>query len=123
MINAIEVMLPQVPNDRCRTCGMNRAPGPTARFTEFLDRYAPRTDQSEPSRRELYRARSKATHGHALLLSDIPRAWGGLEPAEWQELEQVRMARQLAQVAIINWLREIQPEPPSARAASLKTPR
>jgi hypothetical protein len=123
VINAIEVMLPQVPNDRCRTCGMNRAPGPTARFTEFLDRYAPRTEQSEPSRRELYRARSKATHGHALLLSDIPRAWGGLEPAEWQELEQVRMARQLAQVAIINWLREIQPEPPSARAASLKTPR
>jgi len=106
VVNAIEVMLAPGETDPCPTCGMNRAPGPTARFTAFLDTYAPKSDDSEPSRKELYRTRSKASHGHALLLSDVPRTWGGLEPAEWEELDQLRMARQLAQVAIVNWLRE-----------------
>lgn len=41
-VNAIETIMPPGATDRCPTCGQNRAPGPTRRFREFVERYAPR---------------------------------------------------------------------------------
>jgi len=105
VINAVEVMLPDPSGERCPTCGLIRGKGPTVLFEEFLDSHAPRTEETEPSRKELYRARSKMSHGRVLLRSDVPRAWGVLEPAEWEERDRSLAARNLAKTAILNWLR------------------
>ncbi len=103
LINAVETLLPTTEVDPCPECGKDRSKGPTAKFAEFLDAYAP-SDEFEPPRRELYRIRSKITHGHALLLSDTPRHWGGLEPAEFAEYERSGHAKSVVRMALINWL-------------------
>jgi len=103
LINAIEVLLPSFGGDSCPECGRDRSKGPTAKFAEFPDLYAP-SDEAEPRRRELYRIRSKITHRHALLFSDTPRHWGGLEPAEQAEFERSGNTMKMVQRALINWL-------------------
>jgi hypothetical protein len=105
VVTAVEAMLSGGKADPCPTCGMDRSPGPTARFTEFLDRFAPKSAETEPSRRVLYRTRSQAAHGHELFPSDMPGSWGTMEPKTWDRLDQAATAKRLAQLAIVNWLK------------------
>jgi hypothetical protein len=111
LINAVEALLPSTESDPCPVCGKDQSKGPTAKFADFLDAYAP-AKEFDPPRRELYRVRSKITHGHALLLSDTPRHWGVLEPAEFAEYERSGNTKKVVQVALLNWL--LQPETSAA---------
>jgi hypothetical protein len=107
IINAVEVMITKGKGERCPTCGLMVGKGPTALFEEFLDRYVPKTAATEPRRNELYRVRSNISHGHLLLRSDIPRGWAVMEPTEWEQMDMARDAHRLAQLAIVNWLSEV----------------
>lgn len=112
VINSIESLIEPERGTPCTTCGRVAGKGPTRLFTELLDRYAPAWNESLRARADLYRLRSRLAHGTALLCSDFPGAWGALMPREWEQLEQARLARQLAQVACLNWMLEHGEGPP-----------
>jgi hypothetical protein len=104
IINAVESLTQDInQGDPCPECGLRRGGGPTAAFEEFLDTFAPKTNEAEPSRKALYRARSRITHGGAILLSDIPSGWATLFRAEWEERDRSGHALELVQTAILNW--------------------
>ena len=98
LINAIEVLTPHGVEDRCPTCGLNRAPGPTARFRDFVERYA----GDVPDRSRLYAIRSRLVHGDQILQSDQPSGFA-FTPHLWEERERHDRARRVAQTAVINW--------------------
>jgi hypothetical protein len=98
LINSIEVLTPHGVEDRCPTCGLNRAPGPTARFRDFVERYA----GDVPDRSRLYQIRSRLVHGDQILQSDQPSGFA-FTPHLWEEREQHERARRVAQAAVINW--------------------
>jgi len=99
LINAIEVLTPAASADLCPTCGLNRAPGPTVRFRDFVERYA----GSVPERKELYRLRSQLVHGDQLLISDGPMGMG-FTPQLIEESSQYELASRTAQIVVIAWL-------------------
>ena len=99
LINSIEVLTPHGIEDRCPTCGLNRAPGPTARFRDFVERYA----GDVPDRSRLYEIRSRLVHGDQILQSDQPSGFA-FTPQLWEERERHERARRVAQAAIINWV-------------------
>lgn len=98
LINAIEVLTPHGVEDRCSTCGLNRAPGPTARFRDFVERYA----GDVPDRSRLYAIRSRLVHGDQILQSDQPSGFA-FTPHLWEERERHDRAWRVAQTAVINW--------------------
>jgi hypothetical protein len=99
LINAIEVLTPVAGMDACPACGLNRAPGPTARFRDTVERYA----GDVPERKELYSLRSRLVHGDQILLSDGPSGWG-FTPQSEEERWRHELASRIARVVIISWL-------------------
>jgi hypothetical protein len=98
LINSIEVLTPHGLENRCPTCGLNRAPGPTARFRDFVERYA----GDIPDRSRLYEIRSRLVHGDQILQSDQPSGFA-FTPHLWEESQRQERARRIAQAAVINW--------------------
>jgi hypothetical protein len=100
IINSLEVLgEPQVA-DPCPTCGLDRAPGPTARFRNLVEQYA----GDVPDRTDLYRLRSSLVHGRHLLGADTPdRIW--LHPDEASERDRHDVAERVARIVILGWLR------------------
>jgi hypothetical protein len=112
-INAVEVLVPEPEEDRCPECGRDRSPGPTARFHDFVEKYA--AGQGVDERKALYRLRSAFVHGGALHNLDIPRAWG-MEPHVLRHHELHDIALAVARTAIRTWFIS-QPIAHSPRAA------
>jgi hypothetical protein len=99
VINAIEVLTDRGAQDLCPTCGLNRAPGPTARFRETVERFA----GDVPERDELYRLRSRLVHGDHVLLADGPSGFSFMpHPAE--ERGRHDLALRVSRVVIMAWL-------------------
>ena len=101
-VNAIETIMPSGTDDRCPECGLNRAPGITRRFKDFIEQYASRV--AEDDRKGIYELRSKLVHNGHLLDIDRPGPWGVLLPDLWAEIETYEVAQRVARDAIINWL-------------------
>jgi hypothetical protein len=110
-INAVEVLVPEVNEDRCPECGRDRSPGPTARFHDFVETYAAAEGAEE--RKALYQLRSAFVHGGALHNLDIPRAWG-MEPHVMRHHELHDIALKVSRAAIRTWfLSQPATEPPA----------
>jgi hypothetical protein len=101
-VMAIETLMPPGEEDRCPTCGLNRAPGITQRFRDFVERYASETP--EEGRRRIYKLRSALVHHGHLLDIDIPGPWGALIPRDIEQRDTYGSARTAARGAIVNWL-------------------
>jgi len=104
LINAIEVLTSVATVDRCPSCGLNRAPGPTARFREIVERHA----GSVPERKELYALRSRLVHGDQILVADRPTGWGfNFTPQSAEERHRHELASQIARIVLIGWLFDV----------------
>ncbi len=103
LVAAIESLLPAVPaSEKCPTCGLDRGPGPTQQFQDFVEAHT--KSETASSRKPLYALRSKLSHGRSLLQLD-ERPWtfsfntSALEEREkWTELYNV------VREVLINWL-------------------
>jgi hypothetical protein len=103
-IQAIEVLLPAVKGEVCPTCKREVAPGPTRKFKDFLQQYAPTNDSEERKARDLlYRQRSRLIHGHELLGTDGDYNFGWTNPAHAFDRMTLDGAVRLARIATINW--------------------
>jgi hypothetical protein len=99
VINSIEALMPDAERDPCPECGRDRAPGPTARFRELVERYAHGIEGVS----QLYALRSKLVHGRRILDLDLPTAWGTLDPDELEQSHQHGRARRIATGVILDW--------------------
>ena len=109
-IQAIEALLPKSSGTRCPTCGLQQGNGPTANFSNFLNRYVPTQDpEIEAARKKLYNQRSQLTHGHELLVSDTDIGLGWRQPSGAFEWGQLSDASTVARLAAINWLASQRP--------------
>jgi hypothetical protein len=62
------------------------------RFKQFLEKYAP-GETNDVARKQLYRFRSKPTHGGALLVGELRQiAFGDFMPRSWDERDVVEQA-------------------------------
>lgn len=77
LVAAVESLaFSQASPNTCPTCGKDTSPGPTQRFQDFVERYAPSSDQTERNKKWLYHTRSDLAHGRYLLhLDEAP--WVG----------------------------------------------
>jgi hypothetical protein len=89
-------------DDFCPECGANRAPGPTARFKAFVEKYAGSVPVKV--RDDLYGLRGKLVHGRRLLESDVAPWRMSLDPLSVEQRNLQTMAFMVARVAVINWL-------------------
>lgn len=101
-VNAIETIMPPGAVDRCPECGLNRAPGITRRFHDFVERYAPLVPQQD--RDGIYKLRSSLVHQARVFDIDRPGPWGALVPQDQIQRHTYEAARIVARDAIINWL-------------------
>lgn len=103
-VQTVEALLPTIKGQVCPTCEREISPGPTKKFRDFLQEYAPTTSAEERRARDLlYKQRSRLTHGHDLLASDkdYPAAW--TNPAHAFDSQTLDRALRLAQISAINW--------------------
>ncbi len=103
-VQTVEVLLPTIKGEACPACQRDTSPGPTRKFRDFLQEYAPATSEEESKARDLlYRQRSKLTHGHELLVADgdVFATW--TNPAHAFDDQTLEDALQVARIAAINW--------------------
>jgi hypothetical protein len=108
-VNAVETIMPKGVEERCPTCGLNRAPGITRRFHDFVERFAPMVPKQD--RKRVYELRSSLVHDGYLVDIDRPGPWGALVPPSLEQLDTYQVARTIARDAIIGWLLHQAPLP------------
>jgi hypothetical protein len=88
----------------CPKCGKttHESPGPTKRFRDFLEKYAPGAS-SKDARNEMYNLRSGILHGSDLMQLDQQRGFGW-DPPGWDEQEIHRKLWGVTRLALRNWL-------------------
>jgi hypothetical protein len=106
LISAVEALMPPEggPQTKCTACGRPLGMGPTQRFVDFVDRFAPQAPDATRDRREFYRIRSKLSHGGTLLFSDHHVWWNSLIPERSAEWSDSQAAWQLVRAVLVNWL-------------------
>ncbi len=118
LIAAVESLaFSQASPNPCPTCGKDTSPGPTQRFQDFVERYAPSSDQSERNKKWLYNIRSGLSHGRYLLhVDETPWDWS-LNTTYLKQQDAYSQLSQLVQQVIVNWLVEQSPSSPVASEA------
>jgi hypothetical protein len=104
LVSAVEALMGDVtPESICPDCQRPLGTGPTKRFIDFVEQYAPATGVTAKDRRKLYSLRSALSHGGTLLHSDR-YVWGGMTSASLSEDDDQRAMWLLVRVVLVNWL-------------------
>jgi len=104
LVSAVEALMGDVtPESICPDCRRPLGTGPTKRFIDFVEQYAPATGVTAKDRRKLYSLRSALSHGGTLLHSDR-YVWGGMTSASLSEYDDQRAMWLLVRVVLVNWL-------------------
>ena len=103
----------------CKECKKPTGPGPTQLFGDFVERYAPGTAKKD--RQELYRLRSKLSHGGHLLHHDSAIWMGGFSPTYLDQWTNMDLMQGIVRVALIHWLRDRQQAGPLSGFSALPT--
>ncbi len=105
LISAIESLIPHEQGPPCPNpdCKKPLGKGPTARFREFLEAFAPGL-ATKHERDRLYSLRSQLVHGGHLMRRDVEGGWEGLRPDATAELMNADRAIMVARIALISWL-------------------
>jgi hypothetical protein len=105
LVSAVEALMPDAERqENCPTCHKDRSPGPTQRFQNFVESYAPASDPEEKNRKRLYRIRSDLAHGRDLLRFDsAPWDWS-LNTTSETEREALDQLFRIVRRVIVNWL-------------------
>ena len=111
LINAVEALVVQPKGgDQCPAC-RKQIEGPTERFRAFLEKFAPMPgDDADRVRKGLYGLRSNMTHGDLVFDTDSGGFSWGSSPLASNQRHQYRMATIIVEVALNNWLRDVQPK-------------
>jgi len=106
LVCAIESLIPELEQQViCPECKKDRSPGPTQRFQDFVETYAPTPDSQERNKKRLYKIRSDLAHGRDLLRFDSsPWDWS-LNTTSMTEREALDDLFSIARKIIVNWLR------------------
>lgn len=110
LVHGIEALVPDAgPRIECPRCKQNTAPGPTRRFKEFVDKYAPNSNDEE-GRTGLYKIRSGIAHGGPVLWTDRQPGFDHIMMPGWSEqLGWLNEAWQVAQGVFVNYLLALPP--------------
>jgi hypothetical protein len=101
-VTAIETLMEPSSAKPCPECGLDTSPGPTRRYRDFVERYAPAIPKED--RETAYRLRSALVHKGQPLDIDVPGPWGSLVPRDIEARDTYSSARSAAREAVINWL-------------------
>ncbi len=88
-------------SDKCSECSQPNS-GPTKKFKDFVDQFAPGTLES--LRKELYDIRSNITHGSMLLPGDGPESSRVFNPERNNSSHKWYLLSQISRTIQINWL-------------------
>jgi hypothetical protein len=102
-INAVEAVFPSGrQGHQCPACKrFHDSPGPTARFSEFVEKYAAAEDAED--RKKAYALRSAFVHRGELHGLDVPGAWGSLTPDQERHRSLHDDALAISRSVIRNW--------------------
>lgn len=107
MIQAVEALI-DVPKGgpQCPQCNRSVGKGPTKRFIEFVDHFAPKSDAGEESARKLlYSTRSYLAHSDGLLYADEETGIGWHGPKPVYERQLADRTHDICRRAVTGWLR------------------
>lgn len=106
-VQAIEVLLsrnsPAV-RDVCPQCNRDRGPGPTRKFRDFLEKYAPLPEGEPDHRHNLYSVRSGLTHGGKPPFRIDMTMEFAMNPQMDDQTTMLREAIPTVRIALRNWL-------------------
>lgn len=105
LVIAVETLMPRPDNSqKCKTCNLSTGPSSNARFSSFVEEYAPNATTTPEDRKRFYAIRSKLSHGDSLLHGDqgfFGPAFVPKHTVEWSDMDRVQ---NIARVVLINWL-------------------
>lgn len=90
------------PQQPCATCGKDQGPGPTKRFRDFVESYAP--GGNVKMRQRIYTMRSSIVHGEYQMLADASRVGSPFSTAALNEGDLVTELWRTSRLAFVNWL-------------------
>jgi len=108
-VMAIETLVEVEKNSaKCPTCNKPEGKGPTKKFREFLEKYAPFISSSENDqqiRAQLYELRSKLAHGGQIFLEDAGSSSVTMASTQaTDELQKMERIFRFTRIALVNWL-------------------
>jgi hypothetical protein len=105
LVTTVEALMGQEGTDqpRCEKCHRKTGAGPTRRFVEFVEKFAPDSAVNRTQRSEFYSLRSALAHGGKLLQSDR-YSWGAMSPAYLNDSNSHRGMAHLVRVILVGWL-------------------
>lgn len=108
LVSAVESLTPRGASHdfKCPVCcaqTKHEVPGPTKRFRDFFETYAPGASLAT-QRSKMYDLRSTILHGSGLMQFDQERSFGW-DPPGWHERELHGDLWRLTRVALRNWLK------------------
>jgi hypothetical protein len=103
LVSSVEALMREAqPSPNCAACNRPTGIGPTKRFIDFVETYAPGSGSAK-DRRQLYSLRSALAHGGTVLIADR-HAWGSMSSTWLSEMNDQRAMWQLVRVVLVNWL-------------------
>jgi hypothetical protein len=107
LVSAVEALIPPATGSSpCPTCKRLTGAGPTQRFAQFVEQYAPGPEVQESHRKKLYALRSALSHGGTLLHSDRFAWSAGMTSNSLRHWEDQTAMWRIIRLVLVNWLLE-----------------